>query len=124
MNSLDLTKKIYSDTTKKLSLDFTSTFNNVNEHQSILHQYSMLDFDCIPLLIEVIGIIITIATCIVMHLIMKKSYENIDRPTIHHLIHDKYYNKQLNEFLNEHDRKRKILRDVSNKREMLRDVFE
>uniref|UniRef100_A0A8R1TMS6 Uncharacterized protein n=1 Tax=Onchocerca volvulus TaxID=6282 RepID=A0A8R1TMS6_ONCVO len=111
MNSLNITEKIYSGTTKQLLLNFTrSTISDVNEHQTLLllhRQHSTSSFDSVPLIIEVIGIVTTVITCLVMHFIMKETYEDIDRPTTHHLIHHKYYSKQLNQLLNEQDRRKK-----------------
>lgn len=72
----------------------------------------MLGFDSIPLIIEVIGIVTIVTTCLLMHLIMKKSYEDTDRPTFHHLIHDQYYSKQLDKFLKEQDQKNETVRDL------------
>lgn len=40
-----------------------------------------------------------------MHFVLQKPYEDIDRLTFHHLVHDQYYNKQLDEFLSDQDRK-------------------
>ncbi|EJW85175.1 hypothetical protein WUBG_03915 [Wuchereria bancrofti] len=91
----------------------SGTFSDVNQHQTLIHQYPMLDFDSVPLIIEVIGIIATITTCLLMHFIMQKSYEDADRPTFHHLIHDQYYSKQLDKFLNEQDKKNETARDLS-----------
>uniref|UniRef100_A0A0R3RL75 HMG box domain-containing protein n=1 Tax=Elaeophora elaphi TaxID=1147741 RepID=A0A0R3RL75_9BILA len=89
----------------------SSTFNDVNQHPTLIHQHSTSDFHSIPLIIEVVGIITTVAACLLMHCALKKSCENTDRPTFHHLIHDQYYTKQLDEFLNEQDGKNETVRD-------------
>ncbi|KAL3997146.1 hypothetical protein ACH3XW_9650 [Acanthocheilonema viteae] len=94
-----------SGSTELSLLDSTRTFNDVNRHPTLIHQYPTFGFDSIPLIIEVVGIITTVATCLLMHFILKKSYEDTDRPTFHHLIHDQYYSKQLDEFLNDRDGK-------------------
>lgn len=73
---------------------------------SNVNQYSKFGFDCVPLIIEVIGIITTVTTCLLMHFILKDSYEDTNWPTFHHLIHDQYYSKQLDRFLNDLDRKK------------------
>ncbi|OZC08750.1 HMG box [Onchocerca flexuosa] len=89
------------------------TVSDVNKHQTLLlhQQHSNSGFDSVPLIIELIGIVTTVITCLLMHFIMKESYEDIDRPTTHHLIHHKYYSKQLNQLLNEQDRRKKRVRD-------------
>ncbi|VDO26981.1 unnamed protein product [Brugia timori] len=110
------------------STNFASFYlhhRDVNQHQTLIHQYPMLDFDFVPLIIEVIGIIATVAMCLLMHFIMQKFYEDADRPTFHHLIHNQYYSKQLDKFLNEQDKKNETARDLfSNKRDTVKFIRE
>ncbi|KAK6105485.1 HMG (high mobility group) box family protein [Brugia pahangi] len=110
------------------STNFASFYlhhRDVNQHQTLIHQYPILDFDFVPLIIEVIGIIATVAMCLLMHFIMQKFYEDADRPTFHHLIHNQYYSKQLDKFLNEQDKKNATARDLfSNKRDTVKFIRE
>ncbi|VDK79872.1 unnamed protein product [Litomosoides sigmodontis] len=85
-----------SGSTDPSSHDFTRNVNGC----------AVFGFDSIPLIIEVAGIITTATTCLLMHFILKDSYEDTSWPTFHHLIHNQYYSKQLDRFLNDLDRKK------------------
>lgn len=93
-------------------LTVSSPTSDANHPRTLIHQNPVLRSDSIPLIIEVVGIITTVTTCLLMHLIMKKSHKDADRPTFHHLIHQQYYNEQLDKFLNEQAKRNEVVRDL------------